>query len=194
MAKKDKKQEKKIVLERTYNVPLRKEFLKVPKSRRSKKALKALKEFLIRHMKSDKVKIGRHANMKVWQDGIRNPPHHIQIVAKKDDEGNVFAELVGAPVEVVKEPPKKKAPAKETKEAKPEDKEDKIEAEFKKLEEKTVKIKDEKAQEAKEIQKEEIDELKKEQPKQHAPKEEAKEKKVEVHPNAPKGKSEMSKP
>ena len=189
MAKKDKKQEKKIVLERTYNVPLRKEFSKVPRSKRSKKASTALKEFLIRHMKSDKIKIGRHANMKLWQDGIRNPPHHIKVVAKKDEEGNVFAELEGAPVDVIVEPPKKKKePAKEKVT------EDKIEEEFKKLEEKTEKIKEQKQEQAKDIEKEEIKELKKEQPKTPAPKDAAQEKKVESHPNAPKGKSELSKP
>ena len=46
-------------LERTYNVPLRKEFLKVPKYKRAKKAVKALKQFLAKHMKSDNVKIGK---------------------------------------------------------------------------------------------------------------------------------------
>ena len=46
------------ILERTYNVPLRKEFLKVPKYKRAKKAVTALKQFLVKHMKSDNIKIG----------------------------------------------------------------------------------------------------------------------------------------
>ena len=41
-----KKKEKKQVLERTFNVPLRKEFMKVPRYRRANKAVKALKEFI----------------------------------------------------------------------------------------------------------------------------------------------------
>ena len=43
-----KKEEKKI--ERTYNVPLRREWLKSPKYKRSKKAITGLRIFLIRHM------------------------------------------------------------------------------------------------------------------------------------------------
>src|SRR3989344_5497016 len=41
----------KIELEREYNVPLRKGWLKVPKYKRGAKAVKTLKEFLVRHMK-----------------------------------------------------------------------------------------------------------------------------------------------
>lgn len=189
MAKEKKKaeKEKKIVLERVYNVPLRKEFLKVPKYKRSKKAITALKQFLVRHMKSDKIKIGKYSNLKIWENGIKNPPHHIKVVVKKDEEGNVFAELEGAPVEKPAEPVKKKeAPKKKGEEI--------IDTEFKKLEEKTEKVKEEKAEKGKEIQKEEIKELQKENPKQHAPKEAAKDKKVETKIVAPAGKSEMSKP
>ena len=110
MAKKEEKT--KIVLERTYNVPLRKEFLKTPNWKRTKKAVKALKEFLVRHMKPldmdiKNVKIGKHLNEHIWKDGIRNPPHHVKVVATKDDKGLVKAELEGAPVDVVKEEPKK---------------------------------------------------------------------------------------
>ncbi len=99
-----------MVLERTYNVPLRRQWLKVPKYRRAKKAVNGLKEFLRKHMKAASVKdvrIGKHANLELWKHGIRNPPHHIQVKAIKDDKGIVTAELVGAPVEVKKEIKKK---------------------------------------------------------------------------------------
>ncbi len=192
MAKKKKADEKKIVLERMYNVPLRKEFLKVPKYKRAKKAITALKAFLVRHMKSDKIKIGRFANLKIWERGIRNPVHHIKVIAKKDEEGNVFAELEGAPVEK----PVEKAPAKKST-AKgadaPKDTE-KPETATEKLAEKVESVKKEKAETAKKIEKEEISELKKEHPKQHAPKVEVKAKEVTPKPTAPAGKGEMSKP
>tara|TARA_B100002003_G_scaffold116775_1_gene107852 strand:+ start:83 stop:529 length:447 start_codon:yes stop_codon:yes gene_type:complete len=87
------------ILERTYNVPLRKEFLKVPKYKRAKKAVTALKQFLVKHMKSDNVKIGKYLNDEIWKHGIKNPPHHVKLNAVKDKEGLVTAELVGAPVE-----------------------------------------------------------------------------------------------
>ena len=40
-------------IERTYNIPLRKEWLKKPKYKRAKKAVTALKEFLSRVMRVD---------------------------------------------------------------------------------------------------------------------------------------------
>lgn len=95
------------ILERTYNVPLRKEFLKVPKYKRAKKAVKALKQFLVKHMKSDDVKIGKYLNDEIWKHGIKNPPHHVKLNAVKDKEGAVTAELVGAPVEKKEEDEKK---------------------------------------------------------------------------------------
>ena len=95
------------ILERTYNVPLRKEFLKVPKYKRAKKAVKALKQFLVKHMKSDDVKIGRYLNDEIWKHGIKNPPHHVKLNAVKDKEGLVTAELVGAPEEKKEEDEKK---------------------------------------------------------------------------------------
>ena len=46
-----KEKEPKVELEREYIVPLRKEFKKVPEFRRAKRALKALKQFIARHMR-----------------------------------------------------------------------------------------------------------------------------------------------
>jgi len=87
----------KIVLEREYNVPLRRKWLLVPKYKRAKKAIKTLKDFIAKHMKADNVKIGRYLNMNIWKDGIKNPPHHVLVIAKKDEEGLVVVELKAAP-------------------------------------------------------------------------------------------------
>jgi large subunit ribosomal protein L31e len=204
MAKEKKKdKEKKIVLERKFNVHIRNGIIKAPKYKRAKKAIIAIREYLARHMKSDKIKIGKYLNLEVWSRGIKNPPAYLKITAKKDEEGNVFAEIEGAPIEIPPEPEKKeKAEKKEgAKEEKKEDLdkaihngEEKIEEEFKHLEEKTEKIKEEKQEKAKEIQKEEISELRHEHPKHHAPKELAAPKKVEQRPMAPAGRSEARKP
>ena len=48
---KEKKTEPKMLLEREYVVPLRREWLKVQKYKRANKAIKALKVFIARHMK-----------------------------------------------------------------------------------------------------------------------------------------------
>lgn len=104
------KQETK-TLERVYTIPLRREFLKVQNWRRTEKAVKAVREFLQRHMKSNVVRIGKDINEKLWAHGIKHPPHHVKITAKRDDKGVVSAELFG--VEVKKEHPTKEAPQKE---------------------------------------------------------------------------------
>jgi large subunit ribosomal protein L31e len=80
-------------IERVYNVPLRKEFRKVARYKKTKKAMTALRQFLAKHMKSDNIKISNDINMIVWKDGIKNPPHHIKVIAKKDDKDVVTVEL-----------------------------------------------------------------------------------------------------
>ena len=107
MAKKESKP--KIALERTYNIPLRKEWLKAPKWKRTKKAVKAAKEFLQKHMKSDNVKLSKSINDAIWKHGGKNPPHHIKVDVSKDEEGLVTATLSGAPKEEKIEKPKKEA-------------------------------------------------------------------------------------
>ncbi|MBU0460249.1 MAG: 60S ribosomal protein L31 [Nanoarchaeota archaeon] len=99
----------KLELERVYNVPLRKEYRKVPRWKKTKKATKALREFLQKHMKSDNVKLSTEVNEKLWQHGIKNPPHHIKVNVTKDKEGVVRAELFGVKKKVPKEAPKQKS-------------------------------------------------------------------------------------
>ncbi len=94
-------------LERTYNIPLRKEYRKVANWKQTKKAVKATKEFLARHMKSNDIRLGKHLNEKLWQHGIKNPPHHVKVTTIKDDKGVVRAELFGHKIEKKKEEKKK---------------------------------------------------------------------------------------
>lgn len=124
MAKKDTT---KVEIERTYNVPLRKEFMKVPRWKKTHKAVTALRQFLSRHMKSDNVKLGKEVNEELWKHGIRNPPHHIKVNVTKDSDGVVKAELFGAKGKAPKKESKKKEASKEqkVKEAKEEQKEKK---------------------------------------------------------------------
>jgi large subunit ribosomal protein L31e len=132
------KKDSKVILERTYIVPLRKEWLKVQRYRRAKKAVTALRLFLEKHMKTTDVKIGQYANLKVWERGIKNPPHHIQVIAKKYENGIVHAEIIDAPVtEITEKEAKKKT--KEKKKATETKKEDKPEKTETKKEDKTEK-------------------------------------------------------
>ncbi|MBN1644439.1 50S ribosomal protein L31e [Candidatus Woesearchaeota archaeon] len=113
-----------MAIERTYTIPLRKEWQKAPRYRRAKKAVNAVKAFLIKHMKADEknVKIGKYLNKELWKHGMKNPPCRIRINVKKDDKGIVTAELVGAPEEKKKEVKGKKKPAKTKEEKKTKEK------------------------------------------------------------------------
>ncbi len=97
-------------LERTYTIPLRREYLKAPRYKRTEKASRALRAFLVRHMKSEQVNIGKHLNEFLWMHGMKNPPHHVKVNCIKVDD-IVYAELFGKPLKITKE-------TKEIKEAK----------------------------------------------------------------------------
>ncbi len=83
-------------LERTYNIPLRKEVMKAPRYMRANKAIRTVRSFLQRHMKSQIVKLGPYLNSKVLEHGRKNIPHHIEVKAVKDKENIVKAELASA--------------------------------------------------------------------------------------------------
>ena len=88
--------------EREYTIPLRKEWGKVPRYKRAKKAGKAVKEFLARHMKVydrdlDKIKIDRYVNEELWFRGIKKPPVRIKVKVRKDSKGIVHVELADMP-------------------------------------------------------------------------------------------------
>ncbi|MCK9569247.1 50S ribosomal protein L31e [Candidatus Pacearchaeota archaeon] len=98
----EKKTENKI--EREYVIPLRKEWMKVPRYRKTNKAVKAVKEFLARHMKIrdrdlNKIKVDRYVNELLWMRGVKNPPSKIKVKAIK--EGDVVrVELVDMPANI----------------------------------------------------------------------------------------------
>lgn len=192
------------IIERTYNVPLRREFLKSPRYRRAKKAIIVLKSFISKHMKSEEVFIGKRLNEKIWERGIKSPPHHVSINVIKEEDGKVYAELSGFKYEKpLSEEDLKKLEKESKKGAKKESKaeekteavakkpaevkqgEAQIEDEMKKLEEKTEKIKEEKAKKGKDTEKE-VEKLSKEMPSKKPSKDltEAKDKKqAERSPN-----------
>ncbi len=101
-------------LERTYTIPLRKEWLKTVKYKRAKKAVRAIREFLMRHMKvaeMENIKLGKYLNLELWKHSIKRPPSRVKVNVTKDDKGIVRAELFGAPQEEKKVEAPKKAPA-----------------------------------------------------------------------------------
>jgi len=95
-----KQKEIKMVLEREYVIPLRKEWLKVPKYKRANKAAKAIKQFLVRHMKIydrdlRKIKIDQVLNNELRFKKI--PPAKIKVKAKRYEDDIVRVELIEIP-------------------------------------------------------------------------------------------------
>ncbi len=78
-------------LEREYVIPLRRVWLRVPQYRRTGKAIKAIKEFVAKHMKVedrnvDNVKIDIFFNNEVWFRGRANPPSKVKVKVKKEGD------------------------------------------------------------------------------------------------------------
>jgi len=87
--------------ERIFNIPLRREWIKVPKNKRGKRASHALRGFVSKHTKSYDVKISQKINEKIWIRGIQKPPQSIRVKISRDSDGVIHIRL---PEEIVKKP------------------------------------------------------------------------------------------
>ncbi len=106
------------MIERVYNVPLRKGFIQTARYKKTKKAVSTLKEFLVRHLKQKdpkKILIGKVLNEELWKHGIKNPPRMVKITVIKEDDGTVKAELYGHAYGHMKKSEKEAAEKKEDK-------------------------------------------------------------------------------
>jgi len=86
----------KIVVERVYSIRLKHKMKKYPRWLRAKKAVRYVRKFLSKHMKTDedKVRLDTKINEKIWERGAQKPPTRIRIRAVKFDDGVVEAELL----------------------------------------------------------------------------------------------------
>lgn len=170
-----KKEERKRVLEREYIINVREEISKVPRYRKTEKAVTAIREFLMRHMKvydkdKDKIKLSKWLNEYLWKRGIRNPPTKIKIRAVKFSDGIIEAELaeLTKKVQIEKEKEQKRKEEAEKISAKREEESKKAE-EAKKAEEERATKEEEKSEEKEKAEKLKGEErlLEKELEKQH---------------------------
>lgn len=81
-----------VLKEQIYVIPLR-DVKRAPRWKRSNKAVKDIRAFLAKHMKSEDVKLDRSINEKVWDRGSEKPPRKIRVRAMKFEDGQVQAEL-----------------------------------------------------------------------------------------------------
>ena len=99
-------------MERMYIIPIKRKVLNVPRWRRAKKAMKVIREFVRRHMKTNEVKIDTKINELIWQFGGKDVPSKIKVIVSKEEKENV------AKVKLFEE--KKKGEKKEEKKVKKE--------------------------------------------------------------------------
>ncbi|AWX32380.1 MAG: 50S ribosomal protein L31e [Methanosphaera sp.] len=72
-------------MERIYTIPLR-DVKRVPRNKRSPKAMRYIREFIEKHMKAEDVIIDQSVNEKIWERGIEKIPSKIKVKAVKEDE------------------------------------------------------------------------------------------------------------
>ncbi len=78
--------------ERIYVIPLR-EVKKKARYKRASRAVKVIKDFLKKHMKTESVRIDEDLNKRIWERGAQKPPARIRVRAVKKDDGSVEAFL-----------------------------------------------------------------------------------------------------
>ncbi|MGC9517038.1 MAG: 50S ribosomal protein L31e [Methanomicrobiales archaeon] len=80
-------------MEKVYVIPLRK-VKNVPRTIRAPRAIRQIKEFIQKHMKSDEIKLDASVNEKIWERGIQKIPPKIKVKAVKEEDGTVEVTLV----------------------------------------------------------------------------------------------------
>ncbi|NIO22653.1 MAG: hypothetical protein GTN38_01330 [Candidatus Aenigmarchaeota archaeon] len=85
-------------VERIYIIPLRRGWLKEPRSKRSNRALREIEIFLKKHTKANKIKISKGLNEMVFSRGFKKPPGKIKVEVRGDFE-TVQAKLPGEAIE-----------------------------------------------------------------------------------------------
>jgi large subunit ribosomal protein L31e len=78
--------------EQIYIIPLR-DVQHTPRWERGKRAMKAIRDFLAQHMKSEEIRLDQSINEAVWARGSHKPPSRIRVRAMKFEDGQVEAEL-----------------------------------------------------------------------------------------------------
>ena len=72
-------------MERIYTIPLR-DVKRVPRTKRSPKAMRYNREFIQKHMKTEEVIIDQAVNEKIWERGREKIPSKIKVKAVENDD------------------------------------------------------------------------------------------------------------
>jgi len=84
-----------VVEERTYTIPFYPRMNSIPRTKRASKALKMVREYVMKHMKVEEVWISQDVNEFIFQRGMQKPPRKITVRAEKGDDDVVAIYLAG---------------------------------------------------------------------------------------------------
>ena len=70
-----------IILERTYTIPLFPKLNSTPRTKRAPRAMRLIREFIVKHMKSEDILMDQAVNEFIWSRGIKKPPRKISVRA-----------------------------------------------------------------------------------------------------------------
>ena len=73
---------------RVYTINLGKAWI-TPQYRRTDRVVNMIREFAIKHMKSEDIKVDQDLNRQVWSRGKTNPPRKVRVKMVKDEDGVV---------------------------------------------------------------------------------------------------------
>lgn len=81
--------------ERVYTIPIRKKTRRVPRTKRAKRAVQAIREHVARHMQAeeDDVWIDNPVNEALWGHGREGPPARLRVRAIRFEDGVVEVSL-----------------------------------------------------------------------------------------------------
>jgi large subunit ribosomal protein L31e len=71
-----------VTLERVYNIPLRRVWVKVSRITRANRSVTEVRDFVKRHTKAKEVKVSQNVNSLIWASGIKKPPGMITVKVK----------------------------------------------------------------------------------------------------------------
>ncbi len=85
-------------IEKAYTIPLRSGWVREPRSKRSNRAIRDIKAFVLKNTKSKQVKISKGVNELIFERGFQKPPGKIKVEISGDLE-SVQAKLPGEKTE-----------------------------------------------------------------------------------------------
>lgn len=77
---------------RVYTINLGKAWI-TPSYKRTDRVIRMIREFAIKHMKTEDVKLDQDLNRHVWKKGKTNPPRKVRVKMVKDENDTLVVSL-----------------------------------------------------------------------------------------------------